>query len=77
MAKNDNVILGKGATKGSEEQQQESRSIPDLEGEGFLVHRAFPSKFVEDFDPFLLLDEFGSINLAPGEAKQIISSILS
>ncbi|MGH9965904.1 MAG: pirin family protein [Nitrososphaeraceae archaeon] len=44
-------------------------SVQTLEGEGFLVHRAFPSKFIEDFDPFLLLDEFGPINLAPGEAK--------
>ncbi len=44
-------------------------SIQTLEGEGFLVHRAFPSKYIEDFDPFLLLDEFGPIKLAPGEAK--------
>lgn len=44
-------------------------SIQTFEGEGFLVHRAFPSKYIEDFDPFLLLDEFGPINLAPGEAK--------
>jgi redox-sensitive bicupin YhaK (pirin superfamily) len=44
-------------------------SIQTLEGEGFLVHRAFPSKYIEDFDPFLLLDEFGPINLPPGEAK--------
>ena len=44
-------------------------SVQTLEGEAFLVHRAFPSKFIEDFDPFLLLDEFGPINLAPGEAK--------
>jgi quercetin 2,3-dioxygenase len=44
-------------------------SIQTLEGEGFLVHRAFPSKYFEDFDPFLLLDEFGPVKLAPGEAK--------
>jgi len=34
-------------------------SIQTLEGEGFLVHRSFPSKYLEDFDPFLLLDQFG------------------
>jgi quercetin 2,3-dioxygenase len=34
-----------------------------------LVHRAFPSKYIEDFDPFLLLDEFGPMVLSPGEAK--------
>jgi redox-sensitive bicupin YhaK (pirin superfamily) len=44
-------------------------SIQTLEGEGFLVHRAFPSDNIEDLDPFLLLDEFGPMNLAPGEAK--------
>lgn len=44
-------------------------SIETFEGEGFLVHRAFPSKYIEDFDPFLLLDEFGPMVLSPGEAK--------
>jgi quercetin 2,3-dioxygenase len=34
-----------------------------------IVHRAFPSDNIEDLDPFLLLDEFGPMNLAPGEAK--------
>jgi quercetin 2,3-dioxygenase len=44
-------------------------SIESLEGEGFLVYRSFPSKYIEDLDPFLLLDEFGPMDLAPGEAK--------
>lgn len=39
------------------------------EGEGFIVHRPFPNYLVRDFDPFLLLDEMGPIELAPGEAK--------
>ncbi len=39
------------------------------EGEGFIVHRAFPNYAVRDFDPFLLLDEIGPIELSPGEAK--------
>ncbi len=44
-------------------------SVEALEGEGFLVHRAFPTLALSDFDPFLLLDEMGPAELAPGEAK--------
>jgi len=39
------------------------------EGDGFIVHRPFPNDSIRDFDPFLLLDEMGPINLSPGEAK--------
>src|SRR3954451_1622614 len=39
------------------------------EGEGFVVHRSFPTHFLSDFDPFMLLDEMGPMDLAPGEAK--------
>jgi len=39
------------------------------EGDGFIVHRPFPNYNVREFDPFLLLDEMGPINLSPGEAK--------
>jgi quercetin 2,3-dioxygenase len=49
-----------------------SRVVPGLEtyeGEGFLVHRPFPSPALSDFDPFLLLDEMGPMQLDPGEAK--------
>ena len=44
-------------------------SIGALEGEGFLVHRPFPTPALRDFDPFLLLDEMGPVDLAPAEAK--------
>ena len=44
-------------------------SIQTSEGEGFFVNRAFPNKFISDFDPFLLLDEMGPSNLGPREAK--------
>jgi quercetin 2,3-dioxygenase len=44
-------------------------SIRTQEGEGFVVHRPFPSNSLSDFDPFLLLDEMGPMDLAPGEAK--------
>ncbi len=42
---------------------------PTYEGEGFLVHRPFPSQELMDFDPFLLIDEMGPMDVAPGEAK--------
>jgi len=44
-------------------------SMETLEGEGFLVHRPFPTYALSDFDPFLLLDEMGPKDLAPNEAK--------
>ena len=40
-----------------------------LEGAGFLVHRPFPTEALSDFDPFLLFDEMGPMNVRPGEAK--------
>jgi redox-sensitive bicupin YhaK (pirin superfamily) len=44
-------------------------SIETYEGEGFLVRRPFPRSAFSDFDPFLLLDEMGPVNLSAGEAK--------
>ena len=44
-------------------------SIETLEGGGFLVRRPFPKPSFSEFDPFLLLDEMGPVELAPGEAK--------
>jgi redox-sensitive bicupin YhaK (pirin superfamily) len=44
-------------------------SIETLEGGGFLVRRPFPTMGLSEFDPFLLLDEMGPIDFAPGEAK--------
>lgn len=40
-----------------------------LEGEGFVVHRAFPNGSLREVDPFLLLDEMGPIEISAGEAK--------
>src|SRR2546430_1843423 len=62
------------------EQQQETgkagrtvsgvvNSMETLEGGGFLVRRPFPKASFSDFDPFLLLDEMGPMDVAPGEAK--------
>jgi len=44
-------------------------SVQTLEGEGMLVRRPFPKSTFSDFDPFLLLDELGPIDVEPGEAK--------
>jgi redox-sensitive bicupin YhaK (pirin superfamily) len=44
-------------------------SVETLEGAGFLVRRPFPKASFSEFDPFLLLDEMGPMELAPGEAK--------
>jgi len=40
-----------------------------LEGEGFVVHRAFPNGSLREYDPFLLLDEMGPITFSAGDAK--------
>jgi redox-sensitive bicupin YhaK (pirin superfamily) len=44
-------------------------SVQTTEGAGFVVNRAFPTHLISDLDPFLLLDEIGPKDLAPGEAK--------
>ena len=44
-------------------------AIETFEGAGFLVHRPFPTRSLDRFDPFLLLDEMGPSDLGPGEAK--------
>lgn len=43
-------------------------SVRTLEGEGFKVRRPFPYR-VDHIGPFLLLDEMGPADNAPGEAK--------
>ena len=43
--------------------------VETLEGAGFLVRRPFPQAGLSEFDPFLLLDEMGPMELAPGQAK--------
>jgi quercetin 2,3-dioxygenase len=40
-------------------------SVKTMEGEGLIVNRSLPSN--KEFDPFLLLDEFGPADLAPGQ----------
>jgi redox-sensitive bicupin YhaK (pirin superfamily) len=44
-------------------------AIRTLEGEGFQVRRPFPNADLPLADPFLLLDQMGEVEYAPGEAK--------
>jgi redox-sensitive bicupin YhaK (pirin superfamily) len=39
-----------------------------VEGGGFVVRRPFPTPALAAFDPFLLLDEMGPVDYAPGQA---------
>ena len=40
-----------------------------LEGEGMIVTRPFPTDRLDQLDPFLLLDRMGPVSHGPGEAK--------
>ncbi len=42
---------------------------PGLEGEGFPVRRAFAGLEPRDVDPFLMMDQMGEVDYAPGEPK--------
>ncbi|MCZ6663396.1 MAG: pirin family protein [Actinobacteria bacterium] len=44
-------------------------AVSTLEGGGFLVRRPFPTARLDYIGPFLLLDEMGPADNAPGEAK--------
>jgi redox-sensitive bicupin YhaK (pirin superfamily) len=52
--------------------QRDVRSVitahRQLEGGGFVVRRPFPSRGIDFVDPFLLLDELGPVDYAPGKA---------
>jgi redox-sensitive bicupin YhaK (pirin superfamily) len=44
-------------------------ATPQLEGEGMIVTRPFPTPRLDLVDPFLLLDRMGPATHGPGEAK--------
>ena len=44
-------------------------ATPQLEGEGMVVTRPFPTPRLDQVDPFLLLDRMGPVTHGPGEAK--------
>jgi len=43
-------------------------AIRTVEGGGFVVRRPFPTQLMQDVDPFLLLDQMGPVDWAPGQA---------
>ena len=45
------------------------KSVRTTEGGGFVVRRPFPTEVLDQFDPFLLLDEMGPTVHGPGEAQ--------
>jgi redox-sensitive bicupin YhaK (pirin superfamily) len=46
-----------------------NKSVRTAEGGDLIVNRAFPTHFISEFDPFLLLDEMGPADHRPGQAK--------
>jgi len=46
-------------------------SFETTEGEGITVYRSFPTNALSDFDPFLLLDEFGPVDIIPGGSNGV------
>jgi quercetin 2,3-dioxygenase len=44
-------------------------SIKTKEGAGFIVARPFPTRKLDQVDPFLMLDHMGPVTYGPGEAK--------
>ena len=46
-----------------------TKSNETPEGDGFVVHRCFPSGVIRNLDPFLLLDEMGPLDLLTYESK--------
>jgi quercetin 2,3-dioxygenase len=59
----------RGNPEGPREVLRVARSATQVEGAGFEVHRPFPQHGLQQVDPFLLLDELGPRQLAPGEAQ--------
>jgi redox-sensitive bicupin YhaK (pirin superfamily) len=45
------------------------KSDETQEGDGFIVHRSFPSVSIRNLDPFLLLDEMGPLDLLPQDGR--------
>ena len=39
------------------------------DGEGVTLNRSFPNSYISEFDPFLLLDEMGPMDVKPGKQK--------
>lgn len=70
MKQNTNQNLVRSETK-TRSISQVINAKTTMEGEGFLMHRAFPNASLREFDPFLLLDEMGPIEISSGDAKGV------
>ena len=59
------------ATPGAEAREVTTitSSVPGFEGEGFPVNRAFAGVNQTVTDPFLMMDQMGSVDYGPGEPK--------
>ena len=62
-------ICCEGVTMATRSVVQLVRATPQLEGEGMIVTRPFPTARLDHVDPFLLLDRMGPVSPGPGEAK--------
>jgi hypothetical protein len=59
-------------TRSTKDTRSVTRIVPairTIEGGGFVVRRPFPVQELDHYDPFLLLDELGPVEVGPGEAK--------
>lgn len=45
------------------------KSKTTQDGEGVTLNRSFPNNYISEFDPFLLLDEMGPMEVKPGKQK--------
>jgi hypothetical protein len=45
------------------------KSQTTQDGEGVTLNRSFPNNYISEFDPFLLLDELGPMDVRPGKQR--------
>ena len=45
------------------------KSETTQDGEGVILNRSIPNRFISEFDPFLLLDEISPTDIKPGKQK--------
>ncbi|HWJ80631.1 MAG TPA: pirin family protein [Nocardioides sp.] len=69
----DLTVLERIASPGLGDQPRPVRSVTTApqgyEGEGFPVRRAFAGIDLSDLDPFIMMDQMGEVEYAPGEPK--------
>ncbi len=63
------VQVGEGTPVRYRKAERVVEAIKTFEGEGFPVRRPFPGLERSVADPFILLDQMGEVQYAPGEAK--------